>query len=161
MLAAGVNGDSQAGSTLSTRAWYIWSLAAGRPTQTALLCLRTPPWLPGVRRQVASALPAAPAKPASSTTKPPATAAAPKSSAELSEKRRREICADCVRANDRAVAEADKKYPGFGRQNTEEAARLTKQYVRDVARRHGITSEKAWEIFNEGMKKNWPFPPRQ
>ncbi|TET37514.1 MAG: hypothetical protein E3J72_05615 [Planctomycetota bacterium] len=91
----------------------------------------------------------------------------------LSEEKRREVYKEYVRAEYRAEAEAERKYPiptdpnvrgenrrRYMRRQVDEADRLKRKYNKLIAKKYNITMEQLEKIEEEGFKKDWPFPPR-
>ncbi len=88
----------------------------------------------------------------------------------LTEKQRRGIFTQIVKAEDRAQAEADQRYPsnpsdpsyqdGNIEKNIDLERKLATKYRAQVFKKYGITKAIGHKISIEGIKENWPFPPR-
>lgn len=93
----------------------------------------------------------------------------------LSEDLRRTIFAELVRSQDRAMREAEAKYPTDGsnipiselrtydfdtaiRKKLEMMDELGPKYERELLQRHGITKQELDDISEEAMNKQWPLP---
>jgi len=99
--------------------------------------------------------------------------AGPQVKKNLSESKRKEIYKALIAASDRAEAEADRRYPWPGpndsqatanekiRKNAEALDALSEKYKSEVAKRYSITQEQRKEINWEGTLKEWPMPPRR
>lgn len=92
---------------------------------------------------------------------------------DLSEAERRQIFKEIVAAEDRAQANADRKYPISGRtvwdlskselrsrmdKNIELMQRLQDQYKKALAKKYGLTQEQLKETSLEGVVERWPMP---
>ena len=89
---------------------------------------------------------------------------------KVGEKDTRGIYYEIGSANDRATAEAERKYPDIlnagqqamidqiGKRNQLEED-LTKRYETAIAKKHRVTYEEVQAIKREGMLANWPLPP--
>lgn len=76
----------------------------------------------------------------------------------LTVKKRKEIYQDLVKAGDKAIKMADKKYSISSTKNMKTTVRLRKKFKRQVMEKYGITKEVAKKISWEGFKKKWPQP---
>jgi hypothetical protein len=94
----------------------------------------------------------------------------------LSENQRRAIFTDLVQAEDRAMREAEKRYPideslltrspSRYRQHVidktdaqiKESDRLNEKYERELLERHGLTERELNDIKKEAMNEQWPLP---
>lgn len=91
----------------------------------------------------------------------------------LTKAKRRQIFKEIVAAEDRAWAEADRKYPVSGRatwslskselrsrmdKNTDLMQRLQEQHKKALAKKYGLTREQLKEIALEGVAERWPMP---
>ena len=91
----------------------------------------------------------------------------------LTEAERRKIFKEIAAAEDKAWAEADKKYPVSGRtvwdlsksklrsrmdRNTDLAQKLGDQYENELAKKYGLTREQLKQISIEGISERWPMP---
>lgn len=71
---------------------------------------------------------------------------------------------DIILANDRAVSEAEDKYPMEDEktdinQHVEYRFELVDKYEAEVAAKYGISVEQLNSISEEGLKNAWPMPP--
>jgi hypothetical protein len=91
----------------------------------------------------------------------------------LTEGKRRQIFKEIVAAEDKAQAEADRRYPVSGSitwnmtksqllsqmdRNTQLMRALEEKYKNDLTRKYGLTREQLKEITHEGIAENWPMP---
>ncbi len=87
----------------------------------------------------------------------------------LTEDKRKQIWKEMVKAEDRAWAEADKRYPPkvehskavFMEQlgkHSDLNDKLTDKYYDEIARKYGLTREQLNDIAVEGGTKDWPLP---
>jgi hypothetical protein len=94
----------------------------------------------------------------------------------LPEATRREIFTVLVRSEDRAMREAEAKYPTDGSKipidklrtydwdraftkNADEDERLRKKYKRELIQKYRISESELEAIKKEALKQQWPFPP--
>lgn len=79
----------------------------------------------------------------------------------LTEEERIRVFQDIVRAEDRAHAEAEQRYPGMLPYDKYETLynELTLKYKTELATRQNLSLEDLDLIAREGIVKNWPFPP--
>jgi hypothetical protein len=89
---------------------------------------------------------------------------------KVGEKQRRSIYYEIGVANDRATAEAERKYPDIlnagqkvmidqiGKRNQLEED-LIKRYETSIAKKHRLTYAEVQAIRSEGMRAHWPLPP--
>lgn len=79
----------------------------------------------------------------------------------LTEEERIRVFQDIVRAEDRAHAEAEQRYPGMLPYDKYETLynELTLKYKTELATREDLSLEDLDLIAREGIVKNWPFPP--
>lgn len=90
----------------------------------------------------------------------------------LTEVKRRQIFKAIVAAEDKAQAEADKKYPVSGRstwslskselrsqidKNIDLMRHLEEQYKKDLSKKYNLTKEKLKKISIEGVSERWPL----
>lgn len=77
----------------------------------------------------------------------------------FSEAKRKEIFRELVRAEDRALADAEDKYPDDFDQQTDYQRELEEKYTRQVREEYGITEAIADSITTEAIyEKEWPMP---
>jgi len=91
----------------------------------------------------------------------------------LTEAERRQIFKEIVAAEDRAWAEAERKYPVSGRatwglsqselgsridKSTVLAQQLGDQYEDELAKKYGLTREQLKEVIYESIEERWPMP---
>jgi hypothetical protein len=76
----------------------------------------------------------------------------------LSEEQRKDIFRRSVLIEDRAFADAEKRYPSDLTKQMELANELMDRYEQEFAKECGLTVEQLTEIAVEGLEKNWPMP---
>lgn len=84
----------------------------------------------------------------------------------LSEDKRKAVFKEAVAAQDRAMREADSKYPPEQQAASKEIflksieyqRMLSERYERQVAKKHGLTRKQFKQITIEGVTKEWPMP---
>jgi hypothetical protein len=76
----------------------------------------------------------------------------------LTEDKRKEIYKAIIKAGDRAIDEADKKYSVGSRKHSKATDRLAKKYKSRVYDEYGITKSQADKIINEALEENWATP---
>lgn len=76
---------------------------------------------------------------------------------------RKEIWNEIVKAEDLSIQKADSKYPTSLRKNlmlnSEYQMEIEKKLKNDIKLKFEINDSILQEIANEGLNKNWPFPP--
>lgn len=97
-------------------------------------------------------------------TKPKTEDPKPVPAVELTLEQRKACYWDLIAAEDRAVAEAEKKYPLDAEEpkvNEHLTLRfsLTEKYQAEVAEEFGISVEQAAQVMAEGTDNQWPMPP--
>jgi hypothetical protein len=101
---------------------------------------------------------------------------APEEKYGLSDAARKQIFVEAVKAERRANADAERKYPlpdplkpDYSQAAAQKQAlaqadlstALLEKYKGEVAETHGLTSDQLDEIIMEGFTKDWPSPPRE
>ena len=81
--------------------------------------------------------------------------------AQIDEAQKKQIFAEVYAANDRAVREADQRFPATDMKsfnaNNRLLQELTERYRNEVMQRHGITEEDLEKIMFEGVVEEWPW----
>lgn len=82
---------------------------------------------------------------------------------KLSIEVRKEIWNEIIKAEDLSIQKADSKYPTSLRKNlilnSEYQMEIEKKLKSDIKLKFEIDDSKLEDIANEGLNKNWPFPP--
>lgn len=85
------------------------------------------------------------------------------SNPEFSLEKRKLIFREMVLAEDRAVAEAERRVPNLQslkdlERQAEISGQLTEKYHRDLCRKFGISEKQRRDVVVEGVMKGWPMP---
>ncbi len=76
----------------------------------------------------------------------------------FSETQRKQIYQALAQSEDRAIVEADQKYPDFGDGHMTMVEMLTAKYREELKQQYELTEDQLFEITVEGHEKNWPSP---
>jgi uncharacterized protein YraI len=76
----------------------------------------------------------------------------------LTEAKRKEIYKALVKAGDKAIKEADRKFEVGTSKHSKATKKLREKYKRMVYQKYDITKEVAKKINNEALKENWASP---
>jgi len=76
----------------------------------------------------------------------------------LSEEKRNEIWKELILIEDRAMKEAEKRYPEEWEKEIEMQRRLIDENENKLAEKYKLTLEQLKKISTEGLEKDWPFP---
>ena len=76
----------------------------------------------------------------------------------LSEEKRKEIWKELILIEDRAMKEAEKRYPEQWEKEIEMQRRLIDENENKLAEKYELTPDQLGKISTEGLEKDWPFP---